>query len=441
MRRASGARIESITVDGLFGFLSYEIPAKSPQNLMILYGDNGSGKTTLLNLVFHALNSADSRGHRTFIAGVPFKRLAVDFADGHVVSVIRKSATDGPFTMRVDDRGTEIARHHFGVSPDGRVGDQENRTYFPLLGALSGLSLGLFLLPDNRRIQSSIYEDEESPRYRRVHSISERKQLMLQFPDEAREEPEAIDTAMRKALGRAVQWARSQALAATSQGENDTTKIYADILARIGGAKSRDLTRERNTPFAKLPGKVESLKRKSETLSRFGLVKPLDATDVLRTLESAPSNTTRSIISQVLSPYLSSLEARFSALDGLRDALASFSEIFSRFYNYKTLTFDVRTGVNITVQGKSSPLPIEVLSSGEKQLLLLFCNVLLARSQPSIFIIDEPELSLNVKWQRELISSLAACVKDCDVQFVFATHSIEVISRHKSSAVRLENTT
>jgi predicted ATPase len=60
-----------------------------------------------------------------------------------------------------------------------------------------------------------------------------------------------------------------------------------------------------------------------------------------------------------------------------------------------------------------------------------------AKQRPSVFIIDEPELSLNVKWQRMLVSSLLAAAKDAQMQFVLATHSIELLARYNAYVVEL----
>ena len=423
------AQIQSIVVDKLFGFLSYKIKARSREDLIVLYGDNGSGKTTILNLIFHALSPEDTKGHRTFIAGIPLKLLEISFVDGHCVSVSRKKTTSGPFTMRVEKNGQEIASHRFTLTREGSVGDQDESTYHPLLRALADLRLGLFLLPDNRRIESNLYEDEEKPRHR---YLSRHQELLF---EEAKQE--TIDTFVQQALGRVTHWTSRQALGAASQGETDTNKIYAEILRRIAGPTRKTRSPERMT-FAELLEKAETLQQRSVIFSRFGLVTPMGMGDLLPVLESA-SQQKKGVITQVLSPYIRSFEAKLNALKELREALETFSEIFSRFYNYKTLTFNIRTGISINLQRSSARIAPEVLSSGEKQLLLLFCNVLLARSRPSVFIIDEPELSLNIKWQRELISSLMSCVKGCDVQFLFATQSLEMISLHKASAVKLEN--
>jgi energy-coupling factor transporter ATP-binding protein EcfA2 len=80
-----------------------------------------------------------------------------------------------------------------------------------------------------------------------------------------------------------------------------------------------------------------------------------------------------------------------------------------------------------------------MLSSGEKQLLLLLCDTIAAREQPSIFIIDEPEISLNVKWQRRLITLLQDCIKGSRVQFFLATHSLELLTGHKEFVVKLKD--
>jgi len=75
------------------------------------------------------------------------------------------------------------------------------------------------------------------------------------------------------------------------------------------------------------------------------------------------------------------------------------------------------------------------LSSGEQQLLLLFCNTLVSRARPSIFIIDEPEISLNVKWQRKLVQNLLDVSQGGNTQFIFASHSIELLTQHRDKVV------
>jgi ABC-type cobalamin/Fe3+-siderophores transport system ATPase subunit len=66
------------------------------------------------------------------------------------------------------------------------------------------------------------------------------------------------------------------------------------------------------------------------------------------------------------------------------------------------------------------------LSSGEKQLLILMLTVLCQDDQPSLLLLDEPELSLHLKWQYRLIEILRNLNPNC--QFVIATHSPSIFN-------------
>lgn len=108
------------------------------------------------------------------------------------------------------------------------------------------------------------------------------------------------------------------------------------------------------------------------------------------------------------------------------------------FLNDKQLSFKVSTGFNIHNRVNTRLEP-SMLSSGEQQLLLLFCYVLSARDKPSIFMIDEPEISLNVKWQRKLLQSLLEVTEGSSVQFIFASHSMELLAQHTERVVKLRS--
>lgn len=63
------------------------------------------------------------------------------------------------------------------------------------------------------------------------------------------------------------------------------------------------------------------------------------------------------------------------------------------------------------------------LSSGEKQLLRICIDVLL--SDRTSVLIDEPELSMHIDWQRRLIPALRALAPES--QLIIATHSPEIM--------------
>lgn len=73
---------------------------------------------------------------------------------------------------------------------------------------------------------------------------------------------------------------------------------------------------------------------------------------------------------------------------------------------------------------------IRELSSGERQVLILLTYLAFLAGKDSIFVVDEPELSLHVEWQRELVGALTM-LRPSNCQIILATHSPEITGRAK----------
>ena len=58
------------------------------------------------------------------------------------------------------------------------------------------------------------------------------------------------------------------------------------------------------------------------------------------------------------------------------------------------------------------------------------------KSKFTIFIVDEPELSLHLSWQKQLVAIVHEINRN--MQLVFATHSPEIIGKYRSRAIELE---
>lgn len=74
--------------------------------------------------------------------------------------------------------------------------------------------------------------------------------------------------------------------------------------------------------------------------------------------------------------------------------------------------------------GEKIKIALSTLSSGEKQLLRIMVETLMAKSNS--IIIDEPELSMHVDWQRRLIKSMLQL--NPHAQLITATHSPEIMA-------------
>ena len=83
------------------------------------------------------------------------------------------------------------------------------------------------------------------------------------------------------------------------------------------------------------------------------------------------------------------------------------------------------------------PIPIEALSSGEKQLLIILGEALLQQEERVVYIADEPELSLHISWQETLTSSISRL--NPNAQILFATHSPDIVSIHSNKIINMED--
>lgn len=77
---------------------------------------------------------------------------------------------------------------------------------------------------------------------------------------------------------------------------------------------------------------------------------------------------------------------------------------------------------------------ISLLSSGETQIVILFALAAFEASKGSVFVVDEPELSLHPKWQNDFMSSFLKLCGDRSQVFV-ATHSPEIVGTRKTNCV------
>lgn len=78
-------------------------------------------------------------------------------------------------------------------------------------------------------------------------------------------------------------------------------------------------------------------------------------------------------------------------------------------------------GSSFSVASESKSLPVSALSSGEMQVLLILLRVFLLEGAEAVVLIDEPENSLDIDWQFELVNLLVRL--NPNAQYFITTHS------------------
>jgi len=113
----------------------------------------------------------------------------------------------------------------------------------------------------------------------------------------------------------------------------------------------------------------------------------------------------------------------FNIVKELQSEVKLFNEIklfldeYNKLLNYNKKLVLSANGVYVAPQNHS----IQKLSSGERHLLTFLATILLMGEEQDFILIDEPEISLNVNWQKKILNTISKLAPSS--QIIVATHS------------------
>lgn len=112
-----------------------------------------------------------------------------------------------------------------------------------------------------------------------------------------------------------------------------------------------------------------------------------------------------------------------------------FENIVNQLFKATNKTIIISEESEIRFQDDAQICNLYQLSSGEKQMLIILLKVLLQDNQPYILLLDEPEISMHLSWQVDLIDNIQKLNENCQV--IIATHSPSIIQKGWGSKVFL----
>lgn len=121
----------------------------------------------------------------------------------------------------------------------------------------------------------------------------------------------------------------------------------------------------------------------------------------------------------------------------LAESVIVFMDIVNSIFINKNISVNEKNILTIKMDNGTS-ISMDRLSSGEKQILIIFYRLLFQTEPGSLAIIDEPEISLHVSWQQQIGKYFAEIAKLRELHILVATHAPSIIHDNWDLAVELK---
>lgn len=110
----------------------------------------------------------------------------------------------------------------------------------------------------------------------------------------------------------------------------------------------------------------------------------------------------------------------------IQKRITHFIEIVNELFADSHKTIEI-VNSQLAVKQNNEYLSLDKLSSGEKQMMLITLKTFLTHEQPAVLFMDEPEISMHITWQNQLIDVLREL--NPNAQLFITTHSPSVLSK------------
>ncbi|WP_291380177.1 AAA family ATPase [Demequina sp.] len=410
--------ITHIRAEGVLGTFTYDVefPEENDEGrIRAVYAPNGRGKTNFLRAVAQALTpSIDSLQS---LVEIPFASIKISFLSGGTIVLSRDEAFAGSFTAEVKEtavthpmEASDGAR--ISVDPQDFAGRLfrrawESRLDFHEYVEICQRITGGCVFIGEDRLSPTLDDMREAQRSENMYSRRHRSAGTVS-----------------DLLASAERMLNQSALATISNERRDGGVYSAITRTTLAGSLKLKTSDARDA----LEAKIEVLLQLGQPLERYGLISLSEVRSIAAQLHSARTNARPlPTLHQVLAPFLDSLVEQVNALQPAYDLIHTFVTEVNRFLDRKELRFTAALGIELVGLDRSV-LHADSLSSGERHLIYLLTHALLVNRTRALLIIDEPEISLGIEWQRDICAALLRCSSFGQSQVIFASHSVQVLA-------------
>lgn len=422
-------------VKKLFGMFDNEINFKD-EGITVIIGRNGCGKTTMLNM----LSSLFSENHSKLLR-YEFEYIEVEIS-GHTLKI-------EPTEMHYTEDEESIRSLKYTID------SVELDKYFREDGRINSSAFWIRNIPNLRRRSSNSFVDIKTGDILTLSEVvdtffdelsDEAKDEIMNIPKEVYElirglNVVLISTERLKRISREDEYRRFERVEKFAVEEcseelkyslKNSLSEYANISQKL----------DEQFPARILKGikciKPISISELEDTIQIIDDLrkKHIDAgvleknSDQGLSIDLKPDELDETT-SAILTLYYQDMKTKLESLNSISDKIVLFKEMLkSKFGIQKDLLINKEDGIYITQTHNGDKIELKYLSSGEQHEVVLLYNLIFKGEKESIILIDEPEISLNVSWQREYLNDMKRIVSMNGFSILIATHSPQIINEN-----------
>ncbi|MBE6096667.1 MAG: hypothetical protein E7198_02590 [Schwartzia succinivorans] len=396
----------SIQFEKLFGRFDYEV-ILNQEGLTILTGPNGYGKSTILKSI-----EAIGKGIEgiNYFWLLEFKKIIVCFEEGESLVIeknenlliingeqidwnrlkrkVTRNIERAPYFARLDEDTWVDRRNRIVYSDDEYVGmclKEHTDNILP--------TKVVELLKTMKRSLGEVYFIKEQ-RLIRENRSRRFEQEIVNIIDE-------LPKKFRDLIGEVQQNYSSKS--------NDLDSSYPYRL----------FENDAKITVAEYNQKMEAMKEKFAKMGKYDL----------STTQATGNLVFKEEHAKALKVYFDDFDAKYSVYEDFIHKLELYTDIINDRLSFKSIKISRISGVEvIDAQGKG--IKLNQLSSGEKQEIVLFYELIFGTPQNVLLMIDEPEISLHILWQKKFMDDLLRIIEYKNINVIVATHSPQIINNH-----------
>lgn len=406
--------IECFSIKGLFG--RNDVTLKFDDEVNIFIGENGLGKTTILNCLYYILCSDYEK-----LISISFSGISIKFKNMDEISIYKedvlkylKNRSNVRRRYREEDIYSYIESliESLGSGKNLLLDDELQESIIRKITRFFGLPYSVansYVLSyytsheNNRRGEEKnidILKEALSKNVsERVIYLTTYRRIEKDYSDYFNPESERFnrleDSLIRfgmKDVSNAINTILETIRTTTNQGFNKMTGI---LLSKYAKTNSSTYTKSNNNYDDSLVKIV---------LDRLGKqIEPEDKDIILKLISNGDINRTEY---QYLRDLIDELIRSYDSLAIYDDKIIRFTNTCNKYLNNKRFEYDQSDITLKILSDNDDEIELSMLSSGEKQIVSLFSKLYLESAKKCILLIDEPELSISMKWQKMLLPDI-----------------------------------